>query len=110
MQKLIVAFDCDGTLIDKDGNVNWRQKEFLMHFARLKNVEVIVWSGQGKEYAEMIVRMLDIEKYVKRCYSKNFVGMAGGKHQFKPDIEPHLAIDDIHACELGYFNLIVSEK
>lgn len=111
MKKVTIAFDVDGTLIDTEGNVNWRQTELLRLLSRFKNVEIVVWSGGGKDYAEMIVRMLKLEKYVKRCASKNHLGKdSEGKHIFKPDFVPDIAIDDIQACELGTINLIVREK
>lgn len=111
MKKFIIAFDVDGTLIDSEGNTNWRITDMLRTFSRFKNVTVVVWSGGGKDYAEMYVRKLGLEKYVKRCYAKNHIGKdANGKHLFEPEIVPDIAIDDIQDCELGIINLIVREK
>lgn len=111
MKKVTIAFDVDGTLIDSEGNTNWRQTELLRLLSRFKNVDIIVWSGGGKDYAEAIVRKLDLGKYVKRCESKNHLGKsADGRHLFKPDLEPDIAIDDIQDCILGKINLIVREK
>ena len=110
MKKITVAFDVDGTLIDSDGNTNWRITELLRILAHFKNIEIIVWSGGGKDYAEMIVRKLGLDNYVKRCADKNHLGKVDGKHQFNPDFKPDIAIDDIQDCELGVINLIVREK
>lgn len=111
MRKVTIAFDVDGTLIDSEGTPNWRITELLRILSRFKNVEIVVWSGGGKSYAESIVRMLSLEKYVKRCASKNHVGKSeDGKHLFDPELTPDIAIDDIQDCELGVFNLIVREK
>lgn len=111
MKKIVVAFDVDGTLIDSEGNTNWRITELLRILSRFKNIEIIVWSGGGKDYAEMIVRKLDLTKYVKRCESKNLVETTSeGKHMFEPTLRPDIAIDDIQDCELGMINLIVREK
>lgn len=111
MKKVIIAFDVDGTLIDSEGNTNWRITELLRLLSRFKNTEIVVWSGGGKSYAEMIVRKLGLEKYVKRCEDKNHLGKdEAGKHVFDPDLKPDIAIDDIQACELGSINLIVREK
>lgn len=113
MKKTIIAFDVDGTLIDSEGNTNWRITDMLRTFSRFKNVEVVVWSGGGKDYAEMWVRKLGLEKYVKKCYSKNHVATTKTmppKHIFEPEIKPDIAIDDIQDCELGLLNLIVREK
>lgn len=111
MKKVTIAFDVDGTLIDSDGNTNWRITELLRILSRFKNVDIVVWSGGGKSYAEMIVRHLKLEKYVKRCEDKNHLGKdESGKHIFEPSFKPDIAIDDIQACELGSLNLIVREK
>lgn len=111
MKKVIIAFDVDGTLIDSEGNVNWRQTETLRLLSRAKNVEIVVWSGGGKDYAESIVRMLKLEKYVKRCASKNYLGKdSEGKHIFEPEFVPDIAFDDIQDCILGKTNIIVREK
>lgn len=111
MKKVTVAFDVDGTLIDSEGNTNWRQTETLRLLSRAKNVDIIVWSGGGKDYAEMIVRKLGLEKYVKRCASKNHLGKdLEGKHIFEPDFVPDIAFDDIQDCVLGNINIIVREK
>jgi len=111
MNKITIAFDVDGTLIDSDGNTNWRQTELLRLLSRFKNTKIIVWSGGGKSYAEMIVRKLALEKYVDACADKNHQGKdENGKHVFNPDLQPDIAIDDIQACKLGVFNLIVRGK
>lgn len=111
MKKVTIAFDVDGTLIDSEGNTNWRITELLRLLSRFKNTKIIVWSGGGQSYAEMIVRKLGLEKYVDSCADKNHRGTDNdGKHIFSPDIKPDIAIDDIQACELGVLNLIVREK
>lgn len=111
MKKVTIAFDVDGTLIDSEGNTNWRITELLRILSRFKNVEIVVWSGSGKSYAEMIVQHLKLEKYVKRCEDKNHIGKdENGKHLFDPSFKPNIAIDDIQDCILGELNLIVREK
>lgn len=111
MKKTIIAFDVDGTLIDENGEPYWRITELLRILSRFKNIEIVVWSGGGKSYAESIVRKLNLEKYVKRCASKNHLGKDdNGKHIFEPDLKPDIAIDDIQDCELGIANLIVRNK
>lgn len=111
MRTVNIAFDVDGTLIDSEGNTNWRITELLRLLARFKNTRIIVWSGGGQSYAEMIVRKLGLEKYVDACADKNHKGQdAEGKHVFDPELKPDIAIDDIQACTLGNLNLIVREK
>ncbi len=110
MKKVVIAFDVDGTLIDSEGHTNRRQVDLLIALAHMKNTEIVVWSGGGKDYAEMIVRKLDLEKYVDKCADKNHMGLEDGKHVFNPDMTPDIAVDDIQACILGKINLIVREK
>lgn len=111
MQKVVIAFDVDGTLIDSEGNTNWRITELLRLLSRFKNTQIVVWSGGGQSYAEMIVRKLGLEKYVDKCADKNHVGQdSEGNHVFNPELKPDIAIDDIQACTLGNLNLIVREK
>lgn len=111
MKKITIAFDVDGTLIDENGETYWRQTELLRLLSRFKNIEIIVWSGGGKSYAESIVRKLNLEKYVKRCADKNHLGKdENGKHIFDPELKPDIAIDDIQDCILGDVNLIVRNK
>jgi len=67
---MIVAFDCDGTLIDLRGRVLWETVAMLRTLSKMGN-RIIVWSGGGKAYAEHIVRELKIEPYVAYCLHKN---------------------------------------
>lgn len=104
MRKLRICFDIDGTLRStrdpKANEPNTRWHDVLRTFAkRTKNVEVYVWSGGGKQYAEMYVRQYNLPVKESHCISK--IGAP-----FKPDI----AIDDIQDTALGEINLIVKEK
>lgn len=110
MKKITIAFDVDGTLIDDYENVIIRSVRLLTDLAHMKNVEIIVWSGGGQDYAEHWVRKLGLSKYVKRCYDKNMQSDGTHPHQFAPEIKPDIAIDDIQDCVLGDLNLIVREK
>lgn len=121
MDIIRVAFDVDGTLIrnDSDGDMdggtpiaNERIRSLLVALASFKNVHIIVWSGGGELYARQVAAAIGITQYVDEFASKNLVGNnPDGSYNFQPDIEqPHIAIDDIHACKLGIFNLIVKEK
>lgn len=120
MKKIVVAFDVDGTLIrndsgqDKDGGfpvANERIRTLLISLSSFKNVEIIVWSGGGELYARQVCSSLGLHKYVSKYCGKNLVGKTPeGKHIFKPNFQPDIAIDDIQDCELGKINLIVKEK
>lgn len=118
MQKLVVAFDVDGTLIENGAWVtgvmtpNQRIVDLLVTLASFKNITVVVWSGGGKDWADKAVDTLGLRRYVKATYSKNCTGKSpdGKTWYFEPDIKPDIAIDDIQACSLGAINLIVREK
>lgn len=112
MKKVVVAFDVDGTLIDDQDVPHLPTINLLVILASFKNVEIVVWSGSGQDYAEMWVRRLGLQKHVKRCYDKNHISAdsEGKNHAFDPPIKPDIAIDDIQDCELGKLNLIVRNK
>jgi phosphoserine phosphatase len=119
MRKIVIAFDVDGTLIHNDSSVaaggiptpNERIRSLLITLASMKNTRIIVWSGGGELYARQICRAIGITKYVDAYYSKNLIGKKpGGEYDFRPDIKPDIAIDDIQHCDLGNMNLIVREK
>lgn len=116
MQKIIVAFDVDGTLIRntsadrKPGIPNnddvpiVHQINTLQVLSTYKNTRIVVWSGGGKQYAEMWGRRLGLDKYVWRYASKL-------EHEaIKASCDFLLAIDDIQSTALGDVNLIVKEK
>lgn len=103
MEKVAICFDVDGTLIDED--IEHHSTLALLRLFGLqkwKNVDVIVWSGGGRQYAETIGRRLGLDnvKYhsklehelLRRVYSKL------------------IAIDDIQDTRIGDVNLIVRNK
>ena len=105
MQKIIIAFDCDWTLIKAEpyGQCNYipnyRIVNLLKILSTFKNIKIIVWSGGGKEHAERTVQELELKKNIKWVYDKA-----------ECDLKVDIAIDDIHICDLWKFNLIVREK
>lgn len=117
MNKIIIAFDCDGTLVTTDSATskkivaNERQRSMLIALAHSKNVRIVVWSGGGEMWARQVGAALGIDKYVWKYADKNHLGKdAEGKHIFNPDLKPDVAFDDIQECELGGINIIVREK
>lgn len=116
MKTVTIAFDCDGTLVTtfsaKSGKIvaNERIRSMLVAFASFKNTRIIVWSGAGELWARQVGAALGLDKYVDLYTTKNHTGIVDGVHQFAPEEVPDIAIDDIHACELGLLNLIVKEK
>jgi hypothetical protein len=116
MQRVIVAFDVDGTLIKNidatrvpgipvNGDVPIvHQINTLEVLSTYKNIRIVVWSGGGKQYAERWGNRLGLDKYVWRYASKL------EHEQLKSQCDFLIAIDDIQATRLGDVNLIVKEK
>lgn len=118
MAKVIFAFDVDGTLIRNDQSTEYRvhgqlsegdmpifhQINTLQVLSTYKNVKIVVWSGGGKQYAEMWGKRLGLDQYVWRYASKL-------EHEsIKTMCDTLIAVDDIQATQLGDVNLIVREK
>ena len=117
MQKIVIAFDCDGTLVTTESAetkkivANERQRSMLIALAQSKNVKIIVWSGGGEMWARQVGAALGLDKYVWKYASKNYLGKdENGNHMFDPELKPDIAFDDIQDCELGNLNIIVREK
>lgn len=116
MQRLVFAFDIDGTLIQngspdrQHGVVNEgdvpivHQINTLQVLSTYKNIRIVVWSGGGKQYAEMWGKRLGLDKYVWRYASKM-------EHaDIKAQCDFLIAIDDIQSTRIGDANAIVREK
>lgn len=112
MKKVTIAFDIDGTLRDNTHDYpksdmthrihwNYRICEMAITLSKFKNVTCIIWSGGGRDYASR----------VRHEFERDF-GAQPFKSAFSKaeSIQPDIAIDDMHACELGNINLIVREK
>lgn len=70
MTKTKIAFDVDDTLIrqnDKGENVPKYGTVFLlqMMYVGLENIDIIVWSGSGVDYAKRWAEKLDIADVVR---------------------------------------------
>lgn len=106
MEKVAVCFDVDGTLIDNH-EINFDTLDLLNCFVaqKWKNVDIIVWSGGGADYARTQVRLIlpAIEDKVK-FYSKLDYKTIREKYN------KIIAIDDIQDTRLGDVNLIVRNK
>lgn len=116
MQKVIIAFDVDGTLIRNEpgdrlfGQPNnndvpiVHQINTLQVLSHSKNVRIVVWSGGGRDYAAQWGRRLGLDQYVWKYASKL-------EHDaIKSQCDFLIAIDDIQSTRLGDVNLIVREK
>lgn len=125
MKKILIAFDIDGTLRNNSEDTtsnpmidsgkypiaNEEIRSLLIILSKFKNVEIMVWSGGGELYARQICSALGIQKYVDRYAGKWITETDDmGVREPHPDIQPDIAIDDIHDCILGKINLICKQK
>lgn len=108
MKKVIIAFDVDGTLIDEDFHRIDETANILEMFLwqKWKNVDIIVWSGGGADYARtQAERILPPSlQHLVKYYSKLQYKEVRQKYDLI------IAIDDIQDTNLGDINLIVREK
>lgn len=113
MEKIAICFDVDGTLIDNrpDGqslpNVSTSILLSAFAYQSWKNVDVIVWSARGADYAKEVVEEFWGEDLSKRVQYRS-------KHEWK-DLKGEgyyevIAIDDIQDTSIGDANLIVRNK
>jgi hypothetical protein len=128
MNKVVIAFDVDGTLRDNTHSAypvaNERIRELLVTLSSMKNTVIMVWSGGGELYCRQIVQAFGLTKYVDLYSDKQWqpVGDCEGENgkgeqckdsthnHFATDIVPDIAVDDMHEFKLGKTNLIVREK
>jgi hydroxymethylpyrimidine pyrophosphatase-like HAD family hydrolase len=108
MKNIKIAFDIDGTIISNTSGLgqeklNIEIYNLMVLLSRMKNTEIIVWSGGGRDYAEQIVNKYGLTSYVSRCY---------GKYEYDESIDGRvdIAFDDEHAFSLADKNLIVRLK
>lgn len=117
MKEIIIAFDCDGTILNNEGipsetpthlrprgGVNLPIISLMQILSKnMKNTKIYVWSGGGKEYAERICREYGLDRYVDRCFDKaEYDETIYGKVD--------IAFDDQHAFAMAEHNLIVRVK
>lgn len=103
MEKVAICFDVDGTLIDED--IVCHSTLALLRVIGLqkwKNVDIVVWSGGGKQYAETIGHRLQLDNV--RYYGKL------EHEQLRKKYAKIIAIDDIQDTRLGDVNMIVRNK
>jgi len=65
---MIIAFDCDGTLIDFFDKPRREIVALAKALTSCPDVTVIVWSGGGAGYAESVARKVGLEDV--ECFSK----------------------------------------
>lgn len=91
---MLIAFDVDGTLVDKDDQPRPEIIVLLKALAGNKRNQIVIWSGGGEGYAAMWGRRLHLDNHVWSYWSK--IGSP----------QPDLAIDDEDVL-LGKVNLKV---
>lgn len=83
-QKLRIAFDVNGTLIGTTDSQDALAIQLLLKRLKKAGHQIIVWSGNGAEYANEKVTNLGLQDYVDEFASK------------LDDIErPDIAFDDV---------------
>jgi phosphoglycolate phosphatase-like HAD superfamily hydrolase len=107
MEKVLVAFDVDGTLIDGD-KVHMNTVALMDFFAKQnwKNVDVIVWSGGGADYARTMMDRITgpYAEFNVKYHSKLEY------QELRKKYDKVIAFDDIQDTRLGDVNLIVRNK
>lgn len=107
MDRTLVAFDVDGTLIGEGARLHANMLQILVSFLtqKWKNVDVIVWSGGGADYARVqLERVNDFFKDRNIWHSKLEY------EQLRKKYDKIIAFDDIQDTRLGDVNLIVRNK
>lgn len=120
MDKLIFAYDIDGTLRKNseerhrtEVEPNTRIVDLLIANAHSKNVRTILWSNRGAEYCRDMRKVLGLEKYVKEtdCYLKMWLKLQNeALERGETPIVPDVAYDDQQRFDGGKVNVIVREK
>lgn len=122
MKKILIAFDCDGTLVrDVDlkipANIEPipQIRDLLVLLAKMENTEILVWSGTGKRWAKQVAKTLGIAEYVDRYADKIYVrcdmcDFHCEHARFKTKIRPDIAVDDVRTFDLAAANLIVGAQ
>lgn len=107
MEKTLVAFDVDGTLINGDVEVYANMLQLLVSFLaqKWKNVDVIVWSGGGADYART-----QLERKSDFFRGRNIWHSKLEYQELRKRYEKVIAFDDIQDTRLGDVNLIVRNK
>lgn len=108
MEKVAICFDVDGTLIDEDFHRIDETANILEMFLwqKWKNVDIIVWSGGGADYARTQAERIlppslqHLVKYYSKLQYK----------ELRTKYTKLVILDDIQDTRLGDANLIVRNK
>ena len=110
MERIAVCFDVDGTIV-AEGDMPIASTIVLLRMLlhqKWKNVDFIIWSGGGADYARTMTRRFvgydqELMKPVK-YYSKMDYEAIRAKY------DKVVAIDDVQDTRLGDVNLIVRNE
>lgn len=111
MQKVLVAFDVDGTLIGTTQLGAEQGFALMLLLARYfimqpwKNVDVIIWSGGGADYARTVC-----ERHDDGFRGRNIWHSKLEYLELRKRYDKIIAFDDIQDTRLGDVNLIVRNK
>lgn len=117
MNKVVIAFDVDGTLRCNaeekhrtEIEPNPRIIALWETLSSFKNVELHIWSNRGADYCREIAQAFGLKKckdfHKKQWHEQSCAELMEGGKPFIPDI----AIDDQQRFDGGMLNLIVREK
>jgi len=104
MEKIAICFDIDGTLINEE-----KEHHSTIALLRIlalqnwKNVDIYVWSGGGKQYAQTIANRLRLPEEIKIAGKLEHT-------ELRKKYTKIIAVDDVQDTRLGDVNLIVRNK
>lgn len=107
MERVAVCFDVDGTLVG-EGDLPIAPTIVLLRMLtaqQWKNVDVIVWSGGGRDYARTMA-----ERHVGEDLSGVYYYSKLDYERIRSKYNKIIAIDDVQDTRLGDVNLIVRNK
>lgn len=106
MEKVLVAFDVDGTIIENDyTHAIMLNILHLFLQQKWKNVDVIVWSGGGADYARV-----QLERRHDDFRGRNIWYSKLQYQELRKKYDKVIAFDDVQDTRLGDVNLIVRNK
>lgn len=109
MQKVAFAFDVDGTLINEEQNHSTTVSLLIAVAAqKWKNVDVIVWSGGGADYAK--TQYERITKFSSAIFPHVKFHSKLEHKELRKKYSHIVAVDDVQDTRLGDVNLIVRNK
>lgn len=104
MKTITIAFDVDGTLVGIDHKPIPQNVQLLTMLGKMKNVKIVVWSGGGRDYAEMWGNRLQIPKAVKNVQYASKRAPRG-----EVQVIPDITFDDQSNVNFNCPNIVVEQ-